>query len=92
MIHENRKTGTVTFTFPAGSATLDFVEGEIIAAHYHGKTGQEAFYQIVMEQEGAFIFTNITPGTGARPQPIGGFMGILMEGLRLLDEKRSVTV
>ncbi len=92
MIHENRKNGTVEFTFPAGKATLDFVEGEIIAAHYHGNTGPEAFYQIVMEQEGAFNFTTITPGTVERMQPIGGFMGMLMEGLRLLDEKRSVTV
>ncbi len=92
MIHEYRKSGTVEFTLPAGKASVDFVEGEIIDAKFNGKTGKEAFYLIILEQEGAFIFNNSTPKTVGKPQPIGGFMSMLMEGLRLLDEKQALTV
>ena len=92
MIHEYRKSGTVEFTLAAGKASVDFVEGEILDAKYNGKTDKEAFYLIVMEQDGSFIFNNLPPKTVATPQPIGGFMSLLMEGLRLLDEKQSIPV
>lgn len=91
MLHENRKNGQVEFTFASGKATLDFVEGEVIAAHYHDKTGIDAFHLIVLEQEGAFVFASYPPGSRGTPHPIAGFMGMLMEGLRLLDEKQSKT-
>jgi CRP-like cAMP-binding protein len=91
MIHENRKNGTVEFTLPAGKASVDFVDGEIIDAQYNDTIGKEAFYRLIMEQDGSFTFNNITVETAERPKPIGGFMSLLMEGLRLLDEKRSTT-
>jgi len=92
MLHENRKSGSVMLTLPAGKAHVDFVEGEIIRANYNGKIGNEAFCLMVMEQEGSFVFNSVNPKTFEKPQPIGGFMGMLMEGLRLLDEKQSTPV
>jgi CRP-like cAMP-binding protein len=89
MIHENMKNGTVELTLPGGSASVEFVKGEIVDSKYHGKTGKEAFYSIIMEREGSFIFNNSPPTSDQKRQPLGGFMSILMEGLRLLDEKES---
>jgi len=89
MIHENMKNGTVELTLSGGSVSVEFVEGEIIDSKYDGKTGKEAFYNIILEKEGGFIFNNAPPDTVDKRQPIGGFMSMLMEGLRLLDEKES---
>jgi len=89
MIHENMKNGIVELTLPDGSASVEFVEGEIIDSKYHDKTGKEAFYSIIMEKDGSFIFNTIHQDTSEKRQPIGGFMSMLMEGLRLMDEKES---
>lgn len=91
MIHENMKNGTVELTFPGGKASVDFIEGEIVDSHYNGMVGKDAFYNIVMEQEGSFVFNTALPADEPEKRaPVGGFMSMLMEGLRLLDEKKSI--
>lgn len=92
MIHENMKSGTVELTLAGGKAWVDFNEGEIVKSEYKGKVGKEAFFEIILEQDGSFVFTNIAAPEMGKAEPIGGFMSLLMEGLRLLDEKRSQPV
>nr|MBF0222928.1 cyclic nucleotide-binding domain-containing protein [Desulfobulbaceae bacterium] len=91
MIHENMKSGAVELALPGGTASVDFIDGEIVDSSYNVMKGKDAFYNIVMEQEGSFVFTTSLPAAEpAKRAPVGGFMSMLMEGLRLLDEKKSI--
>ncbi len=87
MFHENLKTGKITFTLPDGTATVLFVDGEIVAADYGELHGVAAFNAILKARQGSFSFTgDIDPAMCERP-PVGGFMKLLMDGLRLIDEE-----
>jgi len=89
MFHENGKTGLIEMILSKGKALVEFVKGEIVRAEYHNLTGQEAFFDILREADGQFRFISSPPPEKMPKAPIGTFMKILMEGLRLLDEEKA---
>jgi len=89
MVHENSKSGTFTFTLPEGEAVVYFIKGEIVKADYGTLDGKEAFFAILKEKEGFFQFTTGFPESMPENRPIDGFMKLLMEGLRRIDEEHA---
>lgn len=89
MIHENMKSGTIELFFPAGEALVEFFEGEITSAIYGDKSETDAFFAILNENEGRFKYSSGVSDTARTSRPIGGFMKLLMEGLRQIDEDKN---
>ncbi len=87
MFHENLKTGTITFSLPDGEARVCFVSGEVVAVRYGTREGVEAFNALLKARQGRFTFTGEVDARERDLPPIGGFMKLLMDGLRLLDEE-----
>ena len=48
--------------------------------------GIEAFYAVLKEKDGTFTFSAVSSGEAKELKPIGGFMKLLMDGLRQIDE------
>lgn len=82
----NQKTGVLIFDLPNGPAKVWFRSGEIIGAEYGNKTGEKAFYDLLRADEGRFRFNPILPKEKENAEPMGDFMGILMEGVKRIDE------
>ncbi|MBC8317028.1 MAG: cyclic nucleotide-binding domain-containing protein [Desulfobulbaceae bacterium] len=87
MIHENSKTGRVSLSLNNGSAQVAFKGGEVVGAHFQGKQGREAFFDILRQKQGRFSFSANLSADEEQSSPIDGFMKLLMDGLRVIDEE-----
>lgn len=90
MFHDNMKTGFFELDLALGSASILFIEGEIVHAKYLEKEGAEAFFSILKEKYGRFRFTSCLILEEMDTKPIGGFMNLLMEGVRRIDEENAL--
>ena len=88
MINVNQKTGRLNLEFEDSKAMLMFNEGELIYAEINGSIGKEAFYEILAFTSGRFKFTQGLSDKDRRRDVIGGFMGMLMEGMKRLDDRK----
>lgn len=86
MINANLKTGRLRLEFGTSRAGIDFREGEILSAEYDGGTGPEAFFRILGRSEGRFKFINGLNPAEMERDIMGGFMALLMQGLKRLDD------
>jgi CRP-like cAMP-binding protein len=87
MINSNQKTGHLKLEVGQKKASLLFNEGELVYATYNGKEGREAFYDTLAIKVGRFKFVH---GLSLREMElgvIGGFMGMLMEGMKRIDDE-----
>ncbi len=89
LINSSAKTGKVDLTFSDGKALVLFNEGELVQAVYNNEAGKEAFFQVLAKSEGDFTYTSGISKEAEEVQPIGGFMGLVMEGIRRVDEERA---
>ena len=87
MLNMGQKTGVLSFYFTRGRASISFNKGSLVYAKYGTKTGKDAFFQILMEKEGRFVYNSDIPEEHALMPEIGHFMRLLMEGMSLIDEK-----
>ncbi len=83
----HHKTGTLFFDLPAGAGKMLFCDGRIISAMYAHCTNEEAVYAILAEREGTYKFTAGLSHEKMQKEAIGDFMSLLMEGVRLADER-----
>lgn len=88
MINANQKTGRLNLEFEDRKAMLMFNEGELIYAEINGLTGKEAFYRMLALNSGRFKFIQGITEKERRRDVIGGFMGMLMEGMKRLDDHK----
>jgi CRP-like cAMP-binding protein len=86
MINAGQKTGTVELKFDDGRAMVYFSEGELVYAEYKELLGKEAFFALLGKTSGQFTFTPGLPDEVEDFDVIGGFMGLVMEGMQRLDE------
>lgn len=87
MINANQKTGKLNIEIEEKRAVIMFNEGELVHVEFDGFSGKEAFYRILSIDNGRF---NFSQGLTAREKTldvIGGFMGMLMEGMQRLDDR-----
>jgi hypothetical protein len=86
MINANQKTGRLRLEFEDSRAVITFHEGELVHAEIDGLLGKDAFYRILSMDNGRFKFTQGLTEKEKALDVIGGFMGMLMEGMKRLDD------
>ncbi len=86
MINVGGKAGKVDLTLPDGKACVLFNEGEIIHASFGALQGREALFALFSRQNGRFTYAGELSEAEKALPILGGFMGLIMEGLQLLDE------
>ena len=84
----NQKTGRLSLILPDGTAKMAFRQGELIGAAYKKMNGREAFFELMMKNEGRFKFHPDLSEKEKSAPAIGNFMDMLLEGLRRMDERR----
>ncbi len=87
LINSSGKTGKVDLLFPHGRATVLFNEGEIVRAEYGDHEGKDALFALLAKNKGTFTYTTGLPEADKDLPVLGGFMGLIMEGLRRIDEE-----
>ena len=87
LIHSSQKTGHVELALAEGRSTLFFNEGEIVMVQYGELQQKEALFALLAEKEGHFTYAKGIPPHLAKQPPLGGFMGLVMEGLQHIDEQ-----
>ena len=80
----NRRTGVLAVSTPAGAGELRVADGEVLDAVYRRLEGEKAFYRLLSEREGSFVFAPGTPPAVARVTK--GTSTLLMEAMRQKDE------
>jgi CRP-like cAMP-binding protein len=90
LINSGGKTGRVDFIFDECSACVLFHEGEIVSCQCDEYQGKEAIFYILTKCDGQFSYTKGLAGKEKELPVLGGFMGLIMEGLRRIDEKEAV--
>lgn len=86
MINSNQKTGVLKLEHDEARATLMFNEGELIHADVEHLRGKEAFFKALSLKNGRFKFTQGIPSSKRHNDVIGGFMALIMEGMKRIDD------
>ena len=86
MINSNQKTGRLILDIGQKKASLLFNEGELVYASYNSKEGKEAFYDTLAVTQGRFKFIQGLTLREMDLDVVGGFMGMLMEGMQRIDD------
>ncbi|OGR17827.1 MAG: Crp/Fnr family transcriptional regulator [Desulfobacterales bacterium GWB2_56_26] len=89
LINSSQKTGRFDLILEQGKAMVFFKEGEIVHARFLELRNKEAIFALVGVKNGHFIYTKGIPKELDKAPPIGGFMGIIMEGLQRIDEHKE---
>lgn len=87
LINSSQKTGKVQLTLDDGNAIVTFHEGELVRTQYRNLSEKEAFFTLLAKGEGNFTYTSGLTAEEKELPVIGGFMGLIMEGMRRVDEQ-----
>lgn len=87
MVNANQKTGRLNLENNEERGVILFNEGELVHVEYKGVTGKNAFYEIIGIEEGRFKFTQGLSAKEKQYDVLGGFMGMIMEGMKRLDDR-----
>lgn len=89
MINYIQKSGTLTFEGEDFDGIIKFYEGEIIEAICGKLEGKEAFFKILTMTKGRFTFIQGLSTKDYKKEIIGGFMAVMMEGMKRLDDLKN---
>lgn len=87
LINSSQKTGKVQLALDDGNAVVTFHEGELVDTQYNDLSGKDAFFALLAKGEGNFTYTSGLTSKEKELPVIGGFMGLIMEGMRRVDEQ-----
>jgi CRP-like cAMP-binding protein len=87
LINSSTKTGMVNLELDDGKARVLFSEGELVQATYNTMEGKEALFALLGKRQGRFIYHSGIPKEAENAPILGGFMGLIMEGMRRIDEQ-----
>jgi len=90
LINSSGKTGKIDLLFATGRATILFNEGEVVSAVFGDLDDKEALFSVLAKSQGTFTYTSGLSNEDMKLSVIGGFMGLIMEGLRRIDEEDEV--
>ncbi len=86
LINSSQKTGIVELLLKEGRALVCFSEGEIIHARFLKLRDKDAVFALLGARNGRFNYRRGIPPELTKLPPVGGFMGMMMEGLQRIDE------
>lgn len=86
LINSSQKTGTIELSLKEGKALVFFNEGEIVYARFLQLLDKEAVFALMTIKKGYFSYIRKIPDELKKRPPLGGFMGLMMEGLQRIDE------
>lgn len=86
LINSSQKTGRVEMDLEDGKAMVLFNEGELVQARYKTLAGKDAVFALLAKRSGRFTYTSGISEEAKELDVLGGFMGLIMEGMRRLDE------
>jgi hypothetical protein len=86
MMNSSQKTGSVDLELIDNRATVLFNQGELVWARYGELSGKEAIFALLAKNSGQFAYSSGIPPEAEKFDVIGGFMGLIMEGLQRIDE------
>lgn len=89
LINSSQKTGIVELQLKEGRAIVCFNDGEIIYARFLELREKEAVFTLLGARRGHFSYSRGLPQKLQQLPPIGGFMGMMMEGLQRIDENKE---
>lgn len=89
LINSSQKTGIIELTLQQGKAIVFFKEGEIIYARFLKLRQKDAVYALLGAKRGRFSYTRGIPDEAEKLPSIGGFMGLMMEGVQRIDEHQD---
>lgn len=89
LINSSQKTGTLDLDLDKGRGMVFFKEGEIVYARYLKLRGKQMIFALLGMRAGHFSYTKGIPDVLEKASPIGGFMGMMMEGVQRLDETQD---
>ncbi len=87
LINSSQKTGTVELVLDDARAVVLFGEGELMQVRYKDLVDKEALFALLSKKDGHFSYTKGIPLEFENREPIGGFMGLIMEGVQFIDEQ-----
>ena len=87
LINSSQKTGLVELILADGRGSVYFLEGEIIRVHYKEFRGKEGLFALLSQKNGHFTYSKGVPSELEKAEPLGGFMGLIMEGVQYIDEQ-----
>lgn len=86
LINSSQKTGSIEVICREGKGQVHFNQGEIIHASFNQVDGKEAIFTVLGLQEGHFTYNRGLPPEYMDYPQIGGFIGLMMEGVQRIDE------
>ncbi len=89
LINSSQKTGTVELSLENGRAMVFFKEGEIVYARFLNHRNKEALFAVLNVKSGHFSYSKGIPSELENQPSLGGFMGLMMEGLQHIDENKG---
>lgn len=90
LINTSRKSGRVTLVLDDDTkGELLFNGGELIGARHGRESGKEAFYSLLGRNDGTFTFVSGLSEEEKGLPLVGGFMGLIMEGMQQIDESHA---
>jgi CRP-like cAMP-binding protein len=87
LINSSQKTGKVRLVLDDGGAVVTFNEGELVKVQYKELADKEALFALLAKGEGSFTYTSGLSSEEKEFPVLGGFMGLIMEGMRRVDEQ-----
>ncbi|WPD24563.1 MAG: cyclic nucleotide-binding domain-containing protein [Candidatus Electrothrix scaldis] len=90
LINSGGKTGKVRFAFDGCKALVLFNAGEIVYCNCGDLQGKDAVFFVLTKQDGRFAYSSGLSERESQLPVLGGFMGLIMEGLRRIDEKEAI--
>jgi CRP/FNR family transcriptional regulator, cyclic AMP receptor protein len=87
-LNQSRRTGTLVLTYFGQQARLGFRNGQMSTAICGEFLGEEAFFTVVCWPDGDFCFEQAEPAADAPGKVKTDIMGLMMEGMRRMDEAR----
>ncbi|MCI5142078.1 MAG: DUF4388 domain-containing protein [Candidatus Electrothrix sp. ATG1] len=89
LINSGGKTGKVNFVFAECKGLVLFHGGEIVYCNCGEHEGKDAIFYILAKKDGQFAYSKGLSEEERELPVLGGFMGLIMEGLRRIDEEEA---
>ena len=88
-LNQSRRTGTLMLKHGSEHAEIGFRDGALYSANSGELKGDEAFFKVMCWPDGDFGFEQIEPAMDDPGRTESDTMGLMMEGMRRLDEMKS---